>query len=169
MNQLAFFACVLRASLLSTSGMGNVATLHQDFVIGGHVTESQFAEALAVGQISPGPNGLWVVSLGYIMNGIAGASLALLAVMLPPFIVLLISRMYGHVESHPLVNGFIRFLTLSVVGIFLSAMLGMLNSVGIDARSISIAVASFLAARFSKLPILAIVGIGAVLGIVMTR
>ena len=70
MTYLGYFLLVLKASLLSTGGLGNVPGLHDDLVATrGWVTERQFAESIAVGQTSPGPNGVWVISLGYMIGG----------------------------------------------------------------------------------------------------
>ena len=77
-HPLALFWIMFRAALLSTSGMGNLPIVHQDLLTRGWATDRQFAESLAIGQISPGPSGLWVISLGYLMDGWRGAALAAL-------------------------------------------------------------------------------------------
>ena len=122
MNPITLFLLVLRSSLLSTGGFGNVPALHTDLVGGGVTTEATFAEAMAVGQISPGPNGLWSVSLGYLISGWWGALSATVAVLLPPLLVLVIERLYSRVSDHPAVEGLMRGLSLAVVGIFLVVM-----------------------------------------------
>jgi chromate transporter len=54
----------------------------------GWAKEAEFGHA--IGQISPGPNGLWVISLGYLTYGIPGALFALIAITLPALLVLLV-------------------------------------------------------------------------------
>ena len=88
MNLFTLFLLVLRSALLTTGGLGNVPILHDDLIGRGWASPRQFAEALAVGQVSPGPNGLWVVSLGYLVGGPGGAAVSLLAILLPPLLVL---------------------------------------------------------------------------------
>jgi len=61
---LLYFWLILKASLFSTGGNGNLPSIHADMLARGWATERHFAEALAIGQIRPGPNGLWVVCLG---------------------------------------------------------------------------------------------------------
>ena len=87
MSVLAIFWTVLKASTLSTGGLGNAPILHADLVRTGLATQGQFTSSLAVGQLSPGPSGLWVVALGYLLGGMAGGLAALAAVCLPPFAV----------------------------------------------------------------------------------
>lgn len=149
--------------------MGNIAALHQDLVETRLVSESQFAEAIAIGQISPGPNGLWAVSLGYIMRGPLGALLVVLGILVPPFLVLASARLFGKLNEHAAAIGFIRFLALGVVGIFAVAMFRLLESVGFTAFSILIAAAAFACAHNKRIPVVAIIATGAVVGVLSHR
>jgi len=56
----------------STGGFSNLPSLHQDLLANGWASEADFAESIAIGQISPGPNGLWVICLGYLTYGWLG-------------------------------------------------------------------------------------------------
>ena len=68
-NPLIYFLLFLKASLFSTGGFSNLPSLHQDLLANGWAKESYFGQSIAIGQISPGPNGLWVISLGYLTYG----------------------------------------------------------------------------------------------------
>ena len=101
-HHLALFWIMLRAALLSTTGTGNLPIVHQDLLSRGWATDRQFAEALAIGQISPGPTGLRVISLGYFVGGLRGAALTLIAITLPPLLVLvLVHGLYRRFDHHP--------------------------------------------------------------------
>ena len=76
MNTGEYFWAFLKASLFSTGGTGNLPSLHADLIPAHVATTQHFAEALAIGQLSPGPTGLWVVGLGYLTRGLAGAAMA---------------------------------------------------------------------------------------------
>src|SRR5579862_2171177 len=128
MSLLLYFWLFLKASLFSTGGFGNVPSLHSDLIARGWATDRQFAESLTIGQISPGPNGLWVISLGYLTHGVIGSVLALVGITLPPLLILLVQRGYQRVEDHPAVAGFMRGLSLSVIGIFIVVLAGILHS-----------------------------------------
>jgi hypothetical protein len=78
-HSLTLFWIMFRAALLSTTGTGNLPIVHQDLLARRWATDRQFAESLAIGQISPGPTGLWVISLGYLVGGLRGAGLTLVA------------------------------------------------------------------------------------------
>ncbi len=167
-NPLSFFGLVLKASLLSTGGTGNVPSLHSDLTLSrGWVSDTQIAESLAVGQVAPGPNGLWVVSLGYLVGGVPSALLALAAICLPPLLILLVDKAYRRVQNHPFVSGFVRGLSLAVVGVFVVVMGNLLQSSGsLTWRGLLIALVSFGLGATKRVPIAAIIAVSAVVGMV---
>src|SRR6266571_4839680 len=71
-NPFIYFLLFLKASLFSTGGFSNLPSLHQDLIANGWATDLDFGQSIAIGQISPGPNGLWVISLGYLTYGYLG-------------------------------------------------------------------------------------------------
>lgn len=168
MTYLGYFLLVLKASLLSTGGLGNVPGLHDDLVATrGWVTERQFAESIAVGQTSPGPNGVWVISLGYMIGGWRGALLSLAAVLIPSLFVLLIDRGYQRVQNHPAVEGFMRGLSLSVAGVFVAVMFQLLRQHGLEWRNVLVALVSLALGASKRVPIIVILGLAALVGILV--
>jgi chromate transporter len=168
-NPLIYFGLFLKASLFSSGGMGNLPSLHADLIARRWATERQFAESLLIGQITPGPNGLWVICLGYLTDGVRGSLLALLAIMLPPLLVLLVERLYRRMEDHAAVEGFMRGLSLAVTGIFVVVMASLLRSTGIDVRSALIAAGAVVLGATRRVPIIVIVALAALSGIVLYR
>ena len=55
MDWLTWFWIFLKSVLTSTAGFGPLPSLRADLLPRGWATDTQFAEALAVGQVSPGP------------------------------------------------------------------------------------------------------------------
>jgi len=88
LDPLALFGVLLKDSALALGGLGSLPLLRQDLVATGVVTDPQLVEALAIGRLSTGPNGLWIVSLGYQLAGPLGAAMALVASSLPPLVIL---------------------------------------------------------------------------------
>lgn len=165
MNDLAYFLLMLKGSLLSTGGFGNLPLLHAEMTARHWATDHQFAESLVIGQVSPGPNGLWVISLGYLTHGISGSMMALVALVLPPMLILAIEHAYRRVHDHPAMAGFLRGLSLAIGAIFIMVLITLLRSSGISATSVAIvAAASTLAAtgRISIPAILALAGLAGV-------
>lgn len=152
-DPLNYFWLLLKASLFSTGGQGNLPSLYTDFVTRGWAGDAQFAEALAIGQLSPGPSGLWVISLGYLTYGLPGALLAALAICLPPLAVLLIAAVHRRVGDHPAIEGFMRGLGLAVAGVFFVVMLVLLRDTGIDWRSVLLVVSGAALGATRRLPV----------------
>ena len=159
-----YFWTLLKASLFSTGGTGNLPSIHADFLSRGWATDHHFAESLAIGQISPGPNGLWVICLGYLTDNLRGALLAALAISLPPFAVLAVDALHKRIGDHPAMDGFVRGLGLAVSGIFLVVVIKLLRESGIDLRSILIVLASIGLAMTKRVPVPILLGLAGVAG-----
>jgi chromate transporter len=166
MDFVEYFWLFLKASLFSTSGLGNLPSLHADLIPRGWAEERHFAEALTVGQVSPGPSGLWSISLGYLTAGLPGALLATLALCIPPFAIVLIDKLHRRIGEHPAVQGFIRGLGLTVNGIFLVVMIDLLTTNGFNPLNLLFAAGAAALALTRRVPVLVILivaGIGGVL------
>jgi len=165
-HPLALFWIMFRAALLSTSGSGNLPIVHQDLLARGWATERQFGEALAIGQIGPGPTGLWVISLGYLVDGLRGAALTLLAIVLPPLLVLLLVHgIYARWGDHPATQGFVRGLGLAVSGIFVVVMARIMNSAGWTPINLMIMLGAVALGATRRVPVLLILVLAALVGI----
>lgn len=165
MNVLIYFWVFLKASLLSTGGLGNLPFLHKDLLELGWAGPPDFVTALAVGNVSPGPTGLWSISLGYLTLGWSGAVLALVALSLPPLLILVVSAFYNRIEERPVVQDFTRGLGLGVVGLTLAVSLGLASSSVItDWRGVLIALCALGLALSKKVPVILILGMAALAG-----
>ncbi|HKY52505.1 MAG TPA: chromate transporter [Candidatus Limnocylindria bacterium] len=88
MDPVSLFLVLLKDSALSLGGLGSLPLLRQDLVATGVATDEQLVGALAIGRLSTGPSGLWIVSLGFQIAGPLGAAIALVASSLPPLMIL---------------------------------------------------------------------------------
>lgn len=162
---LTLFWIMFKASLLSTTGTGNLPIVHQDLLARGWANDRQFAESLAIGQISPGPSGLWVISMGYLVDGLRGAVLTLIAISLPPLLVLLLVHgFYRRWGGHPATQGFVRGLGLAVVGIFAIVLTGIMSSVGWTSTNLLIMLGAIVLGATRRVPVLAILALAALVG-----
>jgi chromate transporter len=167
MNLLLYFWLFLKASLLSTGGLGNLPFLHHDLIALGIAKESDFVTAIAVGQVSPGPNGLWSISLGYLTLGWVGAFLALVALSIPPLLIMGVAAFYSRLETHPQVQNFMRGLTLGIIGLTLTVALGLSSSAITDWRGVLIAAGALGLALSKKIPVVIVLGLSAVAGLLI--
>jgi chromate transporter len=168
-NPLLYFLLFLKASLFSTGGFSNLPSLHQDLIGEGWAMDAEFGQSIAIGQISPGPNGLWVISLGYLTYGFLGAALALIAITLPAFFVLLVSAGYHRLEHQRWVEGFMRGISLAVVGILLTVVTTIIRQPGVDWKGWLIGVFAFGLALSKRVNILIILGMAGLAGYFLYR
>jgi chromate transporter len=168
-NPLIYFLLFFKASLFSTGGFSNLPSLHQDLIGNDWATDADFAQSIAIGQISPGPNGLWVISLGYLTYGYLGALLALVAIMLPPLLVLVISAVYGRIERQRWVQGLMRGISIAVVGVLLTVVWTIIRQPEVDWKGWLIGAAAFCLALSRRVNILVILGLAGAAGYVLYR
>jgi len=167
MNLALFFLSMLKASLLSTGGMGNAPIVHNDFVVAKLATERQFSSALAIGQVSPGPTGLWVVAFGYAMGGWLAGLATLLAILIPPFSILGVAELYKRANEHPAVEGMVWGLGVTVAGVSAAVMIRLPFSEGTHFETIGIALAALAVGLHGKIPVFWMILAGAVAGFIL--
>jgi chromate transporter len=93
-NLTVMFLTFLKiGAILYGSGYVLFAFLHADFVTRlGWLTDQQLIDAIAVGQITPGPLFTSATFIGYLLGGGPGALLATFGIFLPSFIFVAISN-----------------------------------------------------------------------------
>jgi chromate transporter len=165
MDPLTFFWLFLKASLLSIGGLGNLPFLHKDLIDLGWAKESDFLTAIAVGQLSPGPTGLWSISLGYLTYGWLGSGLALVALSLPPLLILLVNHFYNRMEDNPAVQNFTRGLSLGMIGMTLVVASSLIPSTITDIRGVVIALGALGLALHKRTPVIVILALAALAGV----
>lgn len=166
-NPFVYWFLFFKASLFSSGGFSNLPSLHQDLIANGWANGTEFGQSLAIGQVSPGPNGLWVICLGYLTYGYLGAALALIAITLPPLLVLAIAAVYDHIKGRRWVQGLMRGVSLCVVGITLTIVWTVVSQSGADWRGYAIAAAAFGLGASNRVPIIIILGAAAVAGLLI--
>ena len=68
------YLLLLKATATSFSGLSSLPVLREDLVVRhGLLTDRQLNVAVTAGRSGPGPNGLYVVSVGYLVAGVPGA------------------------------------------------------------------------------------------------
>jgi chromate transporter len=89
----ALFLVFLKiGSVVFGSGYVLLAFLRTDLVVHrAWVTDSQLVDAVAVGQVTPGPVFTTATFIGYLLRGPAGAAVATVGIFLPAFILVAIS------------------------------------------------------------------------------
>jgi chromate transporter len=126
-----------------------------------------FVDAVAVGMISPGPVVITATFVGYAVDGFAGAAAATLGIFLPSIVLtVLATPLLVRYGAHPRVAGFVRGVTVAVVGVLAGTTYLIGRPVIVDAFSAVLVVAVLAAPLVAKrVPDQAYVLLGGILGV----
>jgi len=101
MNVVVLYLLLVKATLTSFSGLASLPMVRNDFVVRrGVLTDRQLNTAVAAGRIGPGPLGIYVVSVGYLADGVPGACAGWLAMITPAFLIIPMLRFLGTRAEH---------------------------------------------------------------------
>jgi chromate transporter len=110
----------------------------------GWLDEQTFADAIALGQVTPGPISVCATFIGYRVAGLAGAGAATAGVFAPPFIVAIFAaRSIDAFSASRLLQGFLRGISAAVVGIVLAASYALLRISVHDGLALAMAASAF--------------------------
>lgn len=153
-------------AILYGSGYVLFAFVESELVDTGFLTTQQLADAIAVGQFTPGPVFSSVTFIGYQLNGFSGALAATAGVFLPSFIfVALISRIVPKIRTSKLFAAFLDAVNVASVAVIASVcwQMGRESIVSWQAAVIFI-VSAILFWRFPRINSALIVVFGSVAG-----
>jgi len=148
------------------SGLAIVPFLHGGVVRQFHwLTERQFIDAVAVSMITPGPVVITVAFIGYLVAGLAGATVAAIGVFLPVYLItVLLAPHFHRVATNQHVKAFVDGVTAAATGAIAGAAVILGRRSLLDVPTLLIAVVTLtllLATRKIAEPVL-IVGAGVV-------
>jgi chromate transporter len=111
------FLVIMIASVFSFGGLGSLPVLQSQLQANGVAPDAVVLPALAVGNISPGPNGLYLIAASYFIDGIRGALVSCVAVLIPPFLVIGVERASRRLIHLARFRAMLRSLALAVVAL----------------------------------------------------
>ena len=152
MNLFLLYLLLLKASVMSFSGLGSLPMIRNDFVVQRHLmTDHQVNTAVVAGRTGPGPFGLYLVCVGYYVGGVPGAAVAFLAMITPAFLVLPLMRWLGPRADIPLIRDSIRGVLLSSAGLLLAASVPLAKDAITGPFTLVIVILAFGILAFTKL------------------
>ena len=132
------------------------------------LNQTQFLDSVAIGMMTPGPVVITATFVGYLLSGFAGALSATIGIFSPSFLFTVIGTpLLRRYRSDARLQGFVRGVTIAVVGVLVgtSYLVGK-TAVG-DALTIAIGLAALATAFYAKrVPDPVLVASGAVIGMI---
>jgi chromate transporter len=139
-----FFNFLKIGAVLYGSGYVLLAFLRADFVTRlGWLTDRQLIDAIAVGQVTPGPVFTTATFIGYLLGGVPGALLATLGIFLPSFIFVAISSLFiPYVRNSPWASAFLDGVNVASLGLMLGVIVQLAATALVDPITLAIALVS---------------------------
>jgi chromate transporter len=166
---LLFLTFLKIGSVLYGSGYVLLAFLRADFVARlGWLTDRQLLDAIAVGQLTPGPLFTSATFIGYLLGGVPGGLLATLGIFLPSFVLVAISNPFvPRLRRSSWFAGLLDGVNVTSLALMAGVTVQLAQASIVDVPSVVMALLATLALlRFRVNPTWLILG-GAVIGIVV--
>jgi chromate transporter len=168
LEQIQLVLVFLKASALAIGGLASLPLLRADLVPQ-YVTDAGIVQALAVGRLAPGPNGLYIVSLGYIVAGWTGALYALIGASLAPLVMLPATSLARRWLLSAWFGGLVRGVSLATAGLLLATGVTIVQGSGTAPWQLALVVVTIAVTAHGKLHPAAMIVVGAAVGLVLGR
>ena len=138
-----FLYFVKIGSVLYGSGYVLLAFLQQDLVGNWRwLTSKQLLDAVAVGQITPGPLFTTATFIGYVLKGVPGAAVATIGIFLPAFVLCAVSGpLVPRLRRSRLAGAFLDGVNVASVALMALVTWELVHTALIDALAIAVALA----------------------------
>jgi len=167
---LLFLNFLKIGATLYGSGYVLLAYLRADLVLNlGWLTDKQLLDAVAIGQITPGPVFTTATFIGYLLGGFSGSIIATLGIFLPSFFfVAIVGLFIKQIRNSPWASSFLDGVNAASLGLMLAVSIQLASAALIDPVTISVAlICLIILVRFQTNSTWLIAG-GALIGLLHT-
>jgi chromate transporter len=152
MNVFILYLILLKATITTFAGLASLPVVRDELVVKRSVlTDSQINEAVVIARSTPGPVGLYVVSVGYFAAGVPGAVAGWLAMSTPALLIIPLLHLAGRTAEHPRVQSTLQAVVVASAGLLLAAAVPLAQSALVDPPTIAIAATTILLMIITKL------------------
>jgi chromate transporter len=162
-----FLSFVKVGLLMYGSGYTLFAYLHADLVESTRwLTEKQLIDAIAAGQMTPGPLSTSATFIGYLLGGVPGAIIATFGIYIPAFVVVALSNpLIPRIRHSPWASGFLDGVNVAALGLMAAVTWELAQAAFPDLFAVVIGlVAAFMLFRY-RVNSVYLVLFGALLGL----
>ena len=144
--------------------------LIQEVVVNGYgwLTPTEFSNAIAMGQITPGPISISAAFIGYVVKGILGAAVATVGIFFPPALLMVTcSHLLERIKKSLVIQSALQGIRPAVIGMIFTAALVLIQTAEYHWATLIIFALSLLAMRFWKIEVVLIIPIAGILGLLL--
>jgi chromate transporter len=154
-------------AVLYGSGYVLLAFLRNDLVERlGWLTDKQLLDAVAIGQVTPGPVFTTATFIGYVVAGAPGAALATLGIFLPSFVFVALSNpLIPRLRRSPWMSAFLDGANVAAVGLMVAVTWELGRAAIVDVPTAALALGAALLLVRYKVNSTWLVAAGAAFGI----
>ncbi|CAA0150198.1 Chromate transport protein [Tenacibaculum maritimum] len=165
-----FWSFLKVGAILYGSGYVLFAYLDAELVASRLLSRQELIDAIAIGQLTPGPVLSTATFIGYQLNGISGAIAATIGIFLPSFIfVLILNPLVDKMRASKILSYFLDSVNVAAVAIMLVVLVKMGYSSLISYREfIILGISILLIYKIKKMNSIWLVPIGAIIGYLLT-
>jgi chromate transporter len=134
------------------------------------MTDAQLLDAIAVGQMTPGPVFTTATFVGYLLGKMRGAAVATVGIFLPSFFfIAIIGRVSGYLRGSKLFGGFLDGVNAGALALIAVVTFQLGRAALIDTIAWVLALASLIVLVRYKLNSAVLVIAGALVGLIASR
>jgi len=158
-------------AVLYGSGYVLLAFLQTDLVDRLHwMTQSQLLDAVAVGQVTPGPVFTTATFIGYLLGGATGAVIATLGIFIPSFIFVAASRpLIPRIRRSMIAGAFLDGVNVGSLALMAAVTLQLSRAAMVDVTTEAVAAFSALLLLYSRVNSAWLIFAGGLLGLAIAR
>jgi chromate transporter len=154
-------------ALLYGSGYVLIAFLRGDLVERlGWLTDAQLIDAVAIGQVTPGPLFTTATFVGYVLAGVPGAVVATVAIFLPAFVIVaLVGPWVGRIRDRPITAALLDGVNAAAIGLMAAVSIQLGATAIRDPLTAAIGIAAAAMLIVWRIPSVLLVLAGAAVGL----
>ena len=151
------------------SGYVLMAFIHNELVVRlGWLTDNQIVDAIAVGQVTPGPLATTATFIGFLLGGFQGAFLATAGIFLPSHIIVIILIAFiGKIRGSERFAGFLEGVNFAALGLMVGVTWEISRTALIDPITVIIALVGLIVLLKYNISAAWLVIVGALIGLAL--
>jgi len=111
-----------KSTFTSFAGLASLPEIREELVEQRRwLTDEELNQSIVITRTTPGPVGVYVVSVGYMVDGVPGAAAGWLAMAAPSLTVILLVGYFGRRAQHPRVRAMLQCVVLASAGLLVLA------------------------------------------------